>query len=96
MNDNIQSQAIKIVIGVMMYLVGHYLPPEVGSTLVQYVPAMAAGVVAAGFFFYGLYLHYGQKLVPQKSTAVILPSGPEPKGTTIDLTPMTGLAKVVG
>ena len=97
-SDELTSHAIKIVIAVLTWVAARYLPPDVGASLSQYIPTIAAGVVAAGAAGYGVYLHWNQKLVSEKSTALALPSGVAvpPVGAKIDLAPLTGLAKVVG
>ena len=96
-SDELTSHAIKIVIAVLTWVAARYLPPDVGASLSQYIPTIAAGVVALGAFAYGVYLHWNQKSVPENSTALQLPAGAAPPvGAKIDLTPLTGLAKVVG
>ena len=96
-SDEVTSHAIKIVIAVLTWVAARYLPPDVGASLSQYIPTIAAGVVALGAFAYGVYLHWNQKSVPENSTALQLPAGAAPPvGAKIDLTPLTGLAKVVG
>lgn len=96
-SDEVTSHAIKIVIAVLTWVAARYLPPDVGASLSQYIPTIAAGVVALGAFAYGVYLHWNQKSVPENSTALQLPAGAAPPvGAKIDLAPLTGLAKVVG
>ena len=59
----------------------------------------AAAAIPAGLLIINIlasiWRHYGMKKVPEKSTALLLSTQP-PVGSTVDLTPMTGLAKVVG
>ena len=103
-SSELQSHAIKIVIGALMYVSGHYLPPDLSASVAGDIPSIASAIVAVGVFAYGYYLHNNMKLVPEKSTAVILPAAvpgaapppPAPVGAVINLTPLTGLAKVVG
>ena len=96
MSDELQSNAIKFLIGFLSVIGARYFPADINAQFTQYLPSIASGIVAIGLFLYGAYMHRGQKLVPTAATAILLPSGPEPKNTTLDLTPMTGLAKVVG
>jgi hypothetical protein len=96
MNDEIKSDAIKFLIGALSVIGARYFPADVNAEFAQYIPTIASGIVAVGLFCWGVYMHRGQKLVPSKSTAITLPTGPEPVGKVLDLTPMTGMAKVVG
>lgn len=43
-----------------------------------------------------IYAHWNMKKVPDAATAILLPIPQQPTGTTIDLTPLSGVAKVVG
>jgi hypothetical protein len=86
----------KIVILLLGWVSGHYLPPELGASLAAYAPSIAAGVGAAAAFAYGAYKAYGMKKVPVTATALALPIPPPPVGSTVNLTPMTGTVKVVG
>lgn len=97
-SDEIKTNAIKFVIGFMTWFAARYLPPDANATLAEYIPTMAAGVVAFAAFGYGWYRSTNMKLVPEKATAVLLPGAipPAPKGAVIDLAPLSGLAKVVG
>jgi hypothetical protein len=54
--------------------------------------------VSAGSILWSAYSNWKMKKVPEKSVALVLPPGPKPPviGDVIDLTPMKGLAKVVG
>lgn len=45
---------------------------------------------------WSIYAHWNMKKVPENATAMILPTPPPAAGTTINLAPLTGLAKVVG
>lgn len=104
MSDETTSGAIKAVIAVLTWVAARYLPPDVGASLSAYIPTIAAGAVAAAAAGYGIYMHRGQKLVPNNSTAIVLPSAvpgapmpaPLPVGAKVDLAPLTGVAKVVG
>ena len=69
----------------------------------QQYSALTTGILTAipAFFTIGsiawsIYSHWNMKKVPVASTAILLPTPPAPIGSTVDLAPMTGLAKVVG
>jgi hypothetical protein len=98
--DEYKTYAIKLVIGGMTWWAARYLPADAAASASAYIPTAAAGVVAIGAFAYGAYRSTNMKLVPEKSTALQIP-GVTPDtapvvGTSLNLTPMTGLAKVVG
>ena len=62
------------------------------NDLVVAIPAL----VSIGSVVWSIVAHYKMKKVPVAATAIILP-GPKPEvGSNLDLTPLTGKAKVVG
>lgn len=66
------------------------------TDLVGDVTVILPALIGAGSILWSAYAHWNMKKVPEASTALILPTGPAPVGTSVDLAPMTGLAKVVG
>ncbi len=97
-SDEIKTYATKIVIAAMTWLAARYLPADAGAAVSAYVPTIAAGLVAAGAFIYAAYRSTNMKLVPEDSTALKMPGqvAPPPVGSSINLTPLNGVAKVVG
>lgn len=68
------------------------------TTLVTDLMIGIPALVSAGSILWSLASHWGKKKVPDNSTAVILPSSVAvpPVGGSINLTPVQGVAKVVG
>jgi hypothetical protein len=70
------------------------------TSIITAVPALAT----AGSIIWSIYTHWNMKKVPDAATAIILPATvpgappppPAPVGAVVNLTPMSGLAKVVG
>jgi hypothetical protein len=68
------------------------------ATLFSSISAAIPAVLLIANLFASFWRHWNMKKVPEKSTALILPaSAPSPPvGSTMDLAPLTGKAKVVG
>jgi hypothetical protein len=98
--DEIKTYAIKAVIAGMTWLAARYLPASDQASLAAFAPTIAAGIVAIGAFIYGAYRSTNMKLVPENSTAINLPAAAEitkgPVGSSLNLTPLQGFAKIVG
>ena len=94
-SDEIQTNAIKIVIAVMTWAATHYLPADANAALAAYAPTIAAGVVALGTFAYGVYRSTNMKLVPETATALHLDGKAQPVGTVVPAA-VVAAAKVVG
>ena len=65
------------------------------SALAGAISVAAPALVTIGSIAWSIYSHWNMKRVPENSTALALPTKPA-IGTTVDLAPLTGLAKVVG
>lgn len=75
-----------------------YLNAEQANTITNDVLTVVPALVSLGSVCWSIYAHWNQKKVPQSAVALELPSTvPTPaKGTHLDLTPLTGVAQVVG
>ena len=100
MTDQEKMNAAKQFMTMFFSMLTIALPALAQSQQFTALTTAAMGAIpfffACGSFAWSVYSHRGMKKVPDNATAVILPEGPEPVGKVIDLTPMTGLAKVVG
>jgi len=88
-SDEIKSLIVKILLIVLSPYAAKLHTD--GATL----QAIAVDLTDAGVLIFGIYDHWNQKKVPENSTAILLPGGPKAVGT-IDLAPLSGLAKIVG
>jgi hypothetical protein len=73
------------------------------ADLVSDITIAVPALLSAGSILWSVYSHFNMKKVPVAATALILPpvapgvpSALPAVGTTINLTPMIGVAKVVG
>lgn len=66
------------------------------STWASLVTSLAPIVIAGAAGLYSIVANWNQKKVPETATALELPTPPAPSATTINLAPLTGVAKVVG
>ena len=93
---NAIKQGLTLVFGMLTVLAPTLATAQQYSELTTAIITAIPALISAGSVIWSVYAHWGMKKVPANATAVILPTGPAPAGSTIDLTPMTGLAKVVG
>ena len=89
--------AILVATGVMTTDQGNGVTGAV-ATLFSSVSAAIPAVLLIINVGASIYRHYGMKKVPEKAVALELPKAIPPPviGTTVDLGPLTGKAKVVG
>lgn len=74
-----------------------FLSAEQAGTIAQDLTVAVPALVSLGSIAWSIYSHWNMKKVPVAATALILPVGEKPAvGETVNLTPMTGTAKVVG
>ncbi len=93
-NLNLLKQMLTLIGGILatMGVLNGSQVSEMTQDIIVAVPAL----ISAGSIIWSVYSHFHMKKVPVAATAIVLPGPPKPVGAVVDLTPMTGLAKVVG
>jgi len=94
---NALKQALTLIFGMLTVVAPQLATAEQYSTLTTAILTIVPACVTAYSVIWSIYAHWNMKKVPENATALVLPPGAVPPvGATINLTPMTGVAKVVG
>lgn len=93
-NLNLLKQVLTLLSG--MAVIYGVMTESQATQIVGLIMIGVPALTGAGSMLWSVYAHWNMKKVPEQSTALMLPGGPEAKGSIVDLAPMTGLAKVVG
>jgi hypothetical protein len=94
-SNEVQNYLVLAVIAATTAWAGnHGIDASTWSSMITSFAPIAVGV---GTALFSLWRNHNMKKVPEKATAIELPNGSTPAvGTTINLAPLTGSAKVVG
>jgi hypothetical protein len=101
---NTLKQMLTMVFSAITVLMPGLATAQQMSTLATAIMTAVPALITAGSVIWSIYAHWGMKKVPDAATAIILPSAipgvsppaPAPVGSTVNLAPLTGVAKVVG